>query len=325
MATNWNALVDDLLAGKSRAMARAITAVENRTPESFLMLRRLYAHSGKGRVVGVTGSPGVGKSTLVDRLAKTYRDAGHNLAVVAVDPTSPFSGGAILGDRIRMAALTTDPGVFIRSMATRGKLGGLAAATHDVVRTLDAAGRNPIIVETVGVGQDEVEIVQIADASIVVLAPGMGDDVQALKAGVMEIADVFAINKADRPGAEKLKQAIEAMLSLAPRPDGWTPPIVMTVATDDRGVDALREAVDQFFARAEAPETRIARRRAAARRQLLALLEERLLANAIDSIFPGAALDKLVEAIAERKQDPYTVVETVLRTAQFEQWKESSS
>jgi LAO/AO transport system kinase len=306
-------------------MARAITAVENRTPESFLMLRRLYAHSGKGRVVGVTGSPGVGKSTLVDRLAKTYRDAGHNLAVVAVDPTSPFSGGAILGDRIRMAALTTDPGVFIRSMATRGKLGGLAAATHDVVRTLDAAGRNPIIVETVGVGQDEVEIVQIADASIVVLAPGMGDDVQALKAGVMEIADVFAINKADRPGAEKLKQAIEAMLSLAPRPDGWTPPIVMTVATDDRGVDALREAVDQFFARAEAPETRIARRRAAARRQLLALLEERLLANAIDSIFPGAALDKLVEAIAERKQDPYTVVETVLRTAQFEQWKESSS
>jgi LAO/AO transport system kinase len=319
---NENTVVDRLLSGDTRALARAITAVENRTPESFSMLRQLYAHTGKGQIIGVTGSPGVGKSTLVDRLAATYRRDGGTLAVVAVDPSSPFTGGAILGDRIRMSALTTDPGIFIRSMATRGHLGGLAAATLDVVRTLDAAGRNPVIVETVGVGQDEVDIVQIADVSVVVLAPGMGDDVQALKAGVMEIADVFAINKADRPGVEKMQRAIEAMLTLAPRPDGWVPPIVSTVATDDRGIDALREAIGKFQTQSAAPELRFEKRRASARRQLMALLEERLMTKAIESIFPGQTLDAVVDAMANRKQDPYSIVEAVVRDSQFPQWKE---
>src|SRR5438477_3658016 len=212
-------LLQDFFKGDIRALSRIITHVENRSEDSLALLQQLFPHTGRAQVIGVTGSPGSGKSTLVDRLATAYRKEDRTLAIVAVEPTSPFAGGAILGDRIRMQTPGTDPGVYIRSMATRGHLGGLATATADVVTVLDAAGKNPIIVETVGVGQDEIDIIKLADVSIVVLVPGMGDDVQALKAGIMEIGDIFVINKCDRPGVEKMEHTILAMLSLARRAD----------------------------------------------------------------------------------------------------------
>src|SRR5438552_7192365 len=232
-------LLQDFFKGDTRALSRVITRVENRSEDSLALLQQLFPHAGKSRVIGITGSPGSGKSTLVDRLASAYRKQGNTLAVVAVDPSSPFTGGAILGDRIRMQTPGIDPGVYIRSMATRGHLGGLATATADVVSVLDAAGKDPIVVETVGVGQDEIEIVKLADVSLVVLVPGMGDDIQALKAGIMEIGDVFVINKCDRPGVEKMERAIQSLLSLAHRPDGWVPPILKTSATENRGIEEL--------------------------------------------------------------------------------------
>jgi LAO/AO transport system kinase len=320
------AIVDGVLGGDVRVLARALTEVENRTPAGFEILRGLYAHTGKCTVLGITGSPGVGKSTLVHRLAGLYRGEGRTLAIVAVDPSSPFTGGAVLGDRIRMAALSTDPGVFIRSMAARGNLGGLAAATIDVVRTFDAAGRDPVIVETVGVGQAEVDIVQIADVSVVVLAPGLGDDVQALKAGVMEIGDIFVVNKADLPGADKLAQIVEGLLALGSREDGWTPPVIKASAGDDRddGVAAVREAIGRFGAHADTAARRGERRRAAARRQLMTLLVERLMEKALDAVFPDGA-DDAVNAVADRERDPYTTVEAIVRAARFEPWNGEDS
>src|SRR5436190_9138705 len=244
-------MIDQLLQGffkgETRALSRIITRVENRSEDSLALLQQLFPHAGKSRVIGITGSPGSGKSTLVDRLATAYRKQGKTLAVIAVDPSSPFTGGAILGDRIRMQTPGTDPGVYIRSMATRGHLGGLATATADVVTVLDAAGKDPVIVETVGVGQDEVDIVRLADVSIVVLVPGMGDDVQALKAGIMEIGDIFVINKCDRPGVDKMERAVLAMLSLAHRADGWQPPVLKIVATEGRGIAELVETIDRCY------------------------------------------------------------------------------
>src|SRR5262245_35432655 len=240
-------LLQDFHKGDTRALSRIITLVENRSPDSLALLQQLFPLTGKCRVVGVTGSPGAGKSTLVDRLASAYRQEGKKLGIVAVDPSSPFTGGAILGDRIRMQAPSVDPGVYIRSMATRGNLGGLSAATADVVGVLDAAGKDPVIVETVGVGQDEIDIVRLADISIVVLVPGMGDDVQALKAGIMEIGDIFVINKCDRPGVEKMERAVLAMLSLAHRSDGWQPPVVKTVATEGGGIDELVSTIQRYY------------------------------------------------------------------------------
>ena len=215
-------------------------------PQETAFCGKLFPHTGQARIIGITGSPGSGKSSLVDRLAAAYRQESPQVGIIAVDPSSPFTGGAILGDRIRMQALSTDPGIFIRSMATRGHLGGLAAATADVIRVLDAAGRNPILVETVGVGQDEIDIVKLADISVVVLVPGMGDDVQALKAGIMEIGDIFVINKCDRPGVEKMEHALVALLSLAHRDDGWMPPIVKTVATEGSGIEELKKQIDHL-------------------------------------------------------------------------------
>src|SRR4051812_42839729 len=240
-------LLENVFKGDVRSLARAITRVENRSPEGTDILRQIYPHTGKSLIIGITGSPGSGKSSLVDRLAALYRRRNKTLAIVAVDPSSPFSGGAVLGDRIRMGALATDPGVFIRSMATRGHLGGLANATADVVSVLDAASRDPILVETVGVGQDEIDIVKLADVSVVVLVPGMGDDIQALKAGIMEIGDIFVINKCDRPGVENMERAIQALLSLDHRPDGWVPPIVKTIATEDQGIDGLAEVIERGY------------------------------------------------------------------------------
>ena len=310
-------LLDDFFKGDTRALARVITRVENRSPDSLEILRQLFPRTGQSLVIGVTGSPGVGKSSLVDRLAAAYRQQDKKLGIVAVDPSSPFTGGAILGDRIRMQTLGVDPGIYIRSMATRGHLGGLAAATADVVTVLDAAGKHPIIVETVGVGQDEIDIVKLADISIVVLVPGMGDDIQALKAGIMEIGDIFVINKCDRPGVEKMERAIVTMLSLAHRHDNWVPPIVKTVATQGEGITDLMEKIDscrQFF---DNSAVRAKKKREAARQRLMTLLQERLVSTALQQVFSNGDLDRIAGEIAERKQDPYSIVDKIVRNAKF--------
>src|SRR6266496_2987003 len=239
-------LVDRVAAGDPNAVARAIYKVEDGAEGAAELMKAIFPLTGRALVVGITGAPGAGKSSLVDKLAAVYRKRGERIGIVAVDPSSPFSGGAILGDRIRMQALGLDKGVFIRSMATRGNLGGLARATVDAVAILDAAGYSKIIVETVGVGQDEVEIVKAADVSVVVLVPGMGDEIQAIKAGIMEIGDVFVINKADREGVFVTEKEVEALLSLATRQDGWQPPIVKTIATESKGIEELAGAIDRF-------------------------------------------------------------------------------
>jgi GTPase len=310
-------LLDNFFKGDVRALSRIITLVENRSPESLELMQRLFPQAGKAQVLGLTGSPGSGKSTLVDRLATAYRKKGNTLAVIAVDPSSPFTGGAILGDRIRMQTPGTDPGVYIRSMATRGHLGGLATATADVATVLDAAGKNPIIVETVGVGQDEIDIVKLADISIVVLVPGMGDDIQALKAGIMEIGDIFVINKCDRPGVDKMERAILAMLSLAHRPDGWQPIIVKTVATEGQGIDELIEAVQQCQTFLQNSPARLEKKKDAARQRLITLLQERLLKTTVEKALPDGKFDSIVEQIANRQQDPYSVVDEIIRSLRF--------
>jgi LAO/AO transport system kinase len=311
-------LLENIFKGDVRSLARAITRVENRSAEGTELLRQIYPHTGKSRIIGITGSPGSGKSSLVDRLAALYRRRNKTLAIIAVDPSSPFTGGAVLGDRIRMSALATDPGVFIRSMATRGHLGGLANTTADVVSVLDAASRDPILVETVGVGQDEVDIVKLADVSVVVLVPGMGDDIQALKAGIMEIGDIFVINKCDRPGVENMERAVLSVLSLAHRPDGWIPPIIKTIATEGSGIEEMAEAIQKSCDHAQGSSLRTERKRGAARQRLLNLLREQLVHKAVETVFPGDAIEKLIERIIRREIDPYTVVDGIVRGARFE-------
>ena len=310
-------LISGLLEGETRALARVITRVENRSPDSLEILQQLFPKSGQSRILGVTGPPGAGKSSLVDRLALDCRQRDERIGIVAVDPSSPFTGGAILGDRIRMQTLGVDPNIYIRSMATRGNLGGLAATTADVVTVMDAAGRDPIIVETVGVGQDEIEIVKLADVSVVVLVPGMGDDIQAIKAGIMEIGDIFVINKADRPGAEKMESAITAMLSLAHRADGWDPPIVKTVATKGEGIAELVERIDACWQFVEDSNIRAQKKCAAARQRLMTQLQVRLLGAALDDVFADGELDRIIGEIAERKQDPYSIVEKIVGHSTF--------
>jgi LAO/AO transport system kinase len=310
-------LLKNFFKGDTRALSRVITRVENRSADSLSILQQLFPHTGKSQVLGITGSPGSGKSTLVDRLAVSYRQKNHTLAIIAVDPSSPFTGGAILGDRIRMQTPGTDPGVYIRSMATRGHLGGLATATADVVAVLDAAGKNPIIVETVGVGQDEIDIVKLADISIVVLVPGMGDDVQALKAGIMEIGDIFVINKCDRPGVDKMERAVEAMLSLAHRADGWQSPVVKTVATEGRGIDELIETIERYHSFFQDSSARIEKKREAAKERLITLLEEQLVKTAVQQVFPDGELNDVAAQIANRQQDPYSVVDAIIRKLRF--------
>jgi LAO/AO transport system kinase len=314
-------LLQDFFKGDTRALSRIITRVENRSPDTPSLLQQLFPHTGKSRVIGVTGSPGSGKSTLVDRLATAYRRQKKTIAVVAVDPSSPFTGGAILGDRIRMQTPGIDPGVYIRSMATRGHLGGLATATADVVTVLDAAGKNPIIVETVGVGQDEIDIVKLADVSLVVLVPGMGDDIQALKAGIMEIGDVFVINKCDRPDVDKMEHAVQAMLSLGHRACGWQPPVLKTVATEGRGIDELIETIERCYLFFQNSADRADKKQEAARQRLITLLEERLVNTVIQQVFPDGELNKLVAQIAERRQDPYSVVDEIIRNSRFQRLK----
>src|SRR6478752_1943817 len=286
-------LIDKVLAGDPRSVARAITIVENGGPDAAELMKAVFRETGKATVIGITGAPGAGKSSLVDKLALHYKDAGERVGIVCVDPSSPFSGGAILGDRIRMATLGLDKNVFIRSMATRGNLGGLSRATADAVAILDAAGFDKVIVETVGVGQDEVEIVKTADVSIVVLVPGMGDDIQAIKAGIMEIGDVFAINKADREGVLRTQKELEALLSLAHRPDFWNPPIVKTIATESKGIEDLSTAIASYLNFRSSSEHAGDRRRAIARWRLTELLQERLLADLLSRNGTGKRLDEL--------------------------------
>jgi len=305
-------LADRVRAGEVRAIARAITLVEDGRPEARSLLAALFPHAGRALVVGVTGPPGAGKSSLVDRLAAQLRKEGRTVGIVAVDPTSPFSGGAILGDRIRMQAHATDPGVFIRSMATRGHLGGLAAATGQVLTVLDAAGKDVVLVETVGVGQDEVEIVGTADVSLVVLVPGLGDEVQALKAGIMEIADVFVVNKADRDGVERVVAEIESMLSLAAA-GAERPAIVKTVATRDEGTGALLGAVRDFERRAAASGALARKRRAGLRRQLEEAVRHRVMSQVFRTVVPPAELEATVERMASRVVDPFAAAEEIVR------------
>ena len=305
-------LIEKILAGDTRAVARAISKVEDGVGDASDLMKAVFAHTGRAVVVGITGSPGAGKSSLVDKLALLYRKRGERVGIVAVDPSSPFSGGAILGDRIRMQTLGLDRGVFIRSMATRGNLGGLARATVDAVAILDAAGYDKVIVETVGVGQDEVEIVETADVSVVVLVPGMGDDIQAIKAGIMEIGDVFVINKADREGVLRTEKELEALLSLAMRPDFWQPPIIKTVATESKGIEDLAEAIEKYYEYQRKTEASAERRQAIARWRILELLRERLLARTLETDSASERLDALAAEVANKRRDPYSAVEELM-------------
>ena len=306
--------IEKILSGNPRAVARAISIVENGQSGADELMKGVFPHTGRATVVGITGSPGAGKSSLVDRLAGLYRARQERVGIVAVDPSSPFSGGAILGDRIRMQTLGLDPGVFIRSMATRGQLGGLARTTVDTVAILDAAGYQKIIVETVGVGQDEVEVVKTADVSVVVLVPGMGDDIQAIKAGIMEIGDVFVINKADRDGVLRTEKELEALLSLAHRPDNWLPPIVKTIATENQGLEELASAIESYYEFQKSAAAGGARRQSIARWRILELLRERLLARALADEGAAERIDSLAAEVAEKRRDPYTAVEEMIGT-----------
>ncbi len=316
---------EKIFAGDRRAIARAISAVESGDPMSVGLLKRLFRKAGRAFVIGITGSPGVGKSTLVEKLAGEYRSSGGRVGIVAVDPTSPFTGGAILGDRIRMQRLAADQGVYIRSMATRGQLGGLAPTTHDVVAILDAAGCDLVMIETVGVGQDEVEVARLADVTVLLLVPGMGDDVQTFKAGVMEIADLFVINKADRLGAERVEQELNAMLSVAPHQDAWRPPILKTVATTGEGVAQLRQALEEFRAFGEESALKLKRQRERGRARLLELLRQRLFEKVAAERLRDGSIDRHVEEILHRRRDPHSVVEELIADLTVEGRKLKSS
>jgi len=307
-------LVDRLRSGDTRALARAISIVENRAAGWSDLLKALFPHTGKARVIGLTGAPGAGKSTLVDQLAKHYRKENQTVGIIAVDPTSPYTGGAILGDRIRMQDHHADPGIYIRSMATRGSLGGLARATADAATVLDASGRNIVMIETVGVGQDEIDIVRLAEVTVVILVPGMGDDVQTIKAGIMEIADIFVINKSDRDGAERVEREIRALQSLATRnnEDSWTPPIVKTVASEGVGTAELTKAIADYEAYLKKQNLAFKKNVENWQERLVEMLRDAMLEKARAKLDRDGGLERYAAEIAEHKRDPYSLVEELV-------------
>ena len=304
-------------AGDTRAISRAITAIENSDPRAEDLLRELFPSTGRAYLIGITGAPGTGKSTLVDKLAAHYRAQGKTVGIIAVDPTSPYTGGAVLGDRIRMQGHATDSGIFIRSMATRGFFGGLARATADAALVLDSAGKEIVLIETVGVGQDEIDVVRLAECTLVLVVPGLGDDVQNMKAGLMEVADIFVLNKAEREGADRLEQQLQAMLELAPSTnDGrrWKPPVIRTTATESKGIGELAAAIETFRRERERSGERRAKSLEYWKQRLVLLLETQLLGRALGGD-GQRALESLASEVAERKKNPYTAVRELLARA----------
>jgi len=312
-----SSLVSGVRSGDNRALAKAISLVEREDAQAERILAELYPSTGRARIVGITGSPGAGKSTLVAALAKHYRRQGKRIGIVAVDPTSPFTGGAILGDRIRMAELYTDRGVFIRSMATRGFMGGLAKATNDVVDLLDAAGFDIVVVETVGVGQDEVEVIRTVQTNVVVLVPGMGDDIQAIKAGLMEIGDIFVVNKADRPGADKTVTEVTMMMSLVEEHGDWMPPIVKTVASRGEGIAELDSALQKHFQYLGASGELDRRNRERVRIRIETLLKEKFIGRLIGGALPAGDYEKILDDVLRKRNNPHDAAESVLTRVQF--------
>jgi LAO/AO transport system kinase len=310
MTTLTHSAAQKILHGDVRSISRAITAIENHSPEAEQLLKELFPHTGHAYLTGITGAPGTGKSTLVDRLAAAHRKNQETVGIVAVDPTSPYSGGAILGDRIRMQGHAGDNGIFIRSMATRGFLGGLARSTAEVALLLDAAGKRQVLIETVGVGQDEIDIVRLADCVLVVLVPGLGDDIQNMKAGLMEIGDIFVLNKADREGADRLEEQLHAMLSLVMPRDGWHPPVVRTVATENRGIDELAATIAKFRRHFESTGER---QKKHWQNRLIEILESRLLEKVLRGKQGEARLRAAAEAVASRRLDPFSAVSQLLK------------
>jgi LAO/AO transport system kinase len=310
-------IIDGIRAGRYRALGQAISLVESHNPAAVKLLAELYPSTGKSRILGITGSPGAGKSTLVAAMAKYYRAQDKRVGIIAVDPTSPFTGGAILGDRIRMADLYTDRGVFIRSMATRGFLGGLAKATNDVIDILDAAGFDVVLVETVGVGQDEVEIVRTVQTNLVVLVPGMGDDIQAIKAGIMEIGDIFVVNKADRPGADKTVTEVTMMMSLVEEHGDYVPPIVKTVASKQQGIQELDDAIVKHLEYLSASGELDRRNRDRVRIRIETQLKESFMDRLIGKTIGREQYEELLEDVLRKRNNPHDAAESVLDKVTF--------
>lgn len=305
-------LIQEALKGSERAIARLITMVENEMPSWREIMRTIYSHTGKAYLLGFTGPTGSGKSTLVDRVAHLLCTNGYSVGIVAIDPTSPFTGGALLGDRIRMREVVTHENVFIRSLGTRGGLGGLSQATSDVVKILDAAGKEFILIETIGIGQDEVEIAQIADTSIVVSVPGLGDDIQTIKAGIMEIGEIFVVNKADREGADHVVTMIKAMLDLHPSTDAWQQPVIKTVATEKGGVDELYENIMLHRKHLMKSDLLAAKRKERIGREITKLLERGIAQYVHNQMKEINSLEDLVEEVTRRETDPYSCVDRLL-------------